>query len=128
MKKHIAILVLALTLCSCKKYGKPYEAYFYANIDSAKAPLFLFVDGANKGLLPILHTQVSPTNDTITKQALKLSLKLGASYKIEGRDANGMVKNVGTFRHCSSSDHGSGHLGGQASSTGKGIVVYQLSI
>lgn len=87
-------MLLAFTtivLSNCEKYRQQHETYFFSNMDLNASPLTLFIDGENKGGVPHFKTVSSPANDTILKNALKLTLKSG-KYKMEAKDIQGNLK------------------------------------
>ena len=129
MKKQlIKLLLLASTLIvltNCKKFGRSYDAYFYADIEASAGPLTLFIDNQNKGELPNLKTSVSPTNDTILNNALHLKIKSG-KYNIEAKDAQGNVKCSGTLKFRGNNLNVTGKTGGHAASGNDNTVAVKF--
>jgi hypothetical protein len=126
MKKRIRNLILVLcavlTLTNCDKYNKTFDAYFYSDVESAKTPLTLELDGEKKGELPNLKTSLSPDNDTIIKNALYLRLKSG-KYNFEVKDVDGTVRCKGYLKFKTNSTKASVTMGGEATSLSGNVIV-----
>ena len=130
MKKSILKLTLLLStiivLTNCKKFGKEHDTYFYTGVDNTTGPLTLFIDGKDRGQLPTLKVIISPSNDTIIKNALHLTLNSG-KYKFEAKDSQGNLKCSGTLKFKSNSLSGSSTMGSQETSSSGKVVVTKLS-
>jgi len=120
---RIAIFIsVVVIVTNCKKFGKPFDTYFFTDIESTAGPLQLFVDGNNKGHLPDLKTSMSPDNDTIIRQALHLTLKAG-KYHLQAKDSLSNVISECTLKFSSTSTRLSGGKGGQATSSSSDRLV-----
>jgi len=119
----LAFIVFSLT--TCKKYGKPQDLFFYSDIDSAFAPMTLFLDDELKGEIPNLHVQISTDNDTITREALHLSLKPG-KYNFIAKDNQGNVRCDGWFKFSKNSTKTSSTKGGQGVAGSDNTKVFEF--
>jgi hypothetical protein len=123
--KAILTALILFSLTTCKKFGTSQDLFFYSDIDSASAPMTLFVDDELKGVLPNLHVQVSVDNDTITREALHLSLKPG-KYNLVAKDNQGNVRCEGWFKFSKNSVKTSATKGGQAFAGSNTTKVFEL--
>ncbi len=123
--KSLIICLSVLTLLACKKFGHKFDTYFYTDTESSDGPLYLYIDGKNKGALPFLKIPVSTENDTVIKSALHLVLRSG-NYKIEAKDPFGNLKFSGYLKFRRRTIGNGGTLGGQETVSSGDIIVTKI--
>lgn len=121
----LTIAAATILLTNCKKNDKPFDNYFFTDTETSSGPLYLFIDGENRGVLPILNTAVTATNDTVLNNALHLALPAG-KYKIKGKDGQGTERYSGYLKFNSRSLSTGGTMGGQITSASGQTLVTKI--
>ncbi len=88
--KLIAPLFILLLFVQCKKKEAPYELYLYTT-DASHSGLTLFVDGVEKGALPVVSSTVMPDDESAKALTLHLTLPTG-KYVLEAKDEEGNLQ------------------------------------
>jgi hypothetical protein len=108
-----AVLGLTTALTGCtKEEAQTYQVSFYTPMQNQ--PLRLYVDGADWGVLPYLAQAPScPGSQSDGAKALVKPMASG-EYRIECRNAQGVVVNRGTIRMSRQRIGTSSTLGGES--------------
>ena len=91
----IAIVVIAF-FSQCGRHYRDWDVYFWSS-NALESGLHLYINGRERGMVPVLSTAPSCNDDYSKKQALYIPLPSG-KYKIELRDSSGKTIAAETFK------------------------------
>jgi uncharacterized membrane protein YgcG len=122
MKQFKTILILcvaisfAFVFSQCKKEKDiTVNAHFYYLDTAYKAPVRLFLDNQDRGVLPKLASMPDCGQADLNNITLSFPLKSG-KYKLEVKDTSGNILSSSSFSFSENSSSGSGGVGREESS------------
>lgn len=87
MQKLMLVLLILLFLVvemRCSRGTRPFRAHFFTS-NQQHGPLYLYIDGKNKGLLPYQSVAPACGSDSLEQQTLYVLLPSG-KYRVEAKD------------------------------------------
>lgn len=91
----LAIIVIAL-FSQCGRHYRNWDVYFWTS-NASENGFHLFINGRERGIVPLLSMAPSCNDDNSKRQTLNISLPSG-KYRLELKDSNGRTKAAETFK------------------------------